>query len=117
MWEEREEKELVMHYPKYPGVFLSLGDFAYLFIFCNIFYSGQFFFFLIFTFWSHHTARGVLAPTRDRTHAPLQWKHGVLTTALPGKSLFRTNFRENHNNIPFFIIGLGIFFLFSLSSI
>lgn len=27
------------------------------------------------------------SPTRDWTFAPLQWKHGVLTPGLPGKSL------------------------------
>ena len=27
------------------------------------------------------------SPTRDGTHVPLQWKGGVLTTSLPGKSL------------------------------
>ena len=26
--------------------------------------------------------------TRTRTHAPLQWKHGVLTIGPPGKSAF-----------------------------
>ena len=28
------------------------------------------------------------SPTKDQTHAPLQWKCGVLTTGYPGKSLF-----------------------------
>ena len=26
------------------------------------------------------------SPTRDRTHVPLQWKHGDLITGPPGKS-------------------------------
>ena len=30
---------------------------------------------------------GLSSPTRDQTRAPLQWKHGVLTTGPPGKSL------------------------------
>ena len=38
----------------------------------------------IFTF---HFRWGHTSPTRDQTCAPLHWKHGVLTTGPPGKSL------------------------------
>ena len=31
--------------------------------------------------------RYLSSPTRDRTRTPLQWKHRVLATGLPGKSL------------------------------
>ena len=34
--------------------------------------------------------RDLSSPTRDRTHVPLQWKLGVLTTGLPGNSLCLT---------------------------
>lgn len=38
-----------------------------------------------FFFWPHLTACGSLL--RFSTHTPLHWKHGVLTTGPPGKSL------------------------------
>jgi len=35
------------------------------------------------------------SPTKEPIHAPLEWKCGVLTTALPGKSLeFFTELHE-----------------------
>ena len=41
--------------------------------------------------------------TRDQTWAPLHWKHGVLATGLPGKSvvlLGLTNFTQGVNCLP-----------------
>ena len=35
--------------------------------------------------------RDLSSPTRDRTCCPLHWKHGVLTTGPPGKSLLATS--------------------------
>ena len=40
---------------------------------------------LFFSFWPLFMAQRT-SPTRDQTCAPLQWKHGVLTTTLPRKS-------------------------------
>ena len=43
---------------------------------------------VFFFFWPYRTACGIFSSaTRDRTHVPLHWKCGVLTTGPPGKSL------------------------------
>ena len=34
-----------------------------------------------------HGLRDLSSPTRDRTHAPLQWKHRVLTTGHQGSPI------------------------------
>ena len=38
------------------------------------------------------------SPTRDQTHTLLQWKHGVLTTGLPGSPY------DNHLKVLLFFI-------------
>ena len=43
----------------------------------------SFFFFL----WQHHSAWGILVPWPGIKPMPPKWKHGVLTTGLPGSSL------------------------------
>ena len=65
--------------------------------------------FFYFVFWLCHMVYGILVPWRGieqwppyhyQSPDPLQWKYGVLTTGLPGKS-------------PGFILLRGPFFLFS----
>ena len=50
----------------------------------------------IFTF---HFRWGHTSPTRDQTCAPLHWKHGVLTTGPPGKSLEFLVFTPSCDNL------------------
>ena len=51
-------------------------------------YMGNFFFF----FWLHHAACRNF-PNQGSNPHPLQWKHRVLTTAPPGKSLYMGKLR------------------------
>ena len=42
----------------------------------------------LFIYWQlHHTACGILVPDQVSNPCPLQWKHRILTTGQPGKSL------------------------------
>ena len=45
-----------------------------------------FFFFFFLIFGLPCGMQDLSSPTRDQTHAPLQWKHRVLTIGPPGKS-------------------------------
>ena len=45
-----------------------------------------FHFLFFFFFWLSLSMRDLSSWTRDRTHAPLQWKWGILTTGPPGNS-------------------------------
>ena len=47
-------------------------------------------FFFFFFFWLCHL--GTLFPNQGSNPCPLHWKHGVLTTGLPGKSLNHATF-------------------------
>ena len=47
----------------------------------------SFFFFFNFFLAMLRSLQDLSSLTRNQTHAPLQWKHRVLTTGLPGKSL------------------------------
>ena len=49
-------------------------------------YSALFIYFLLFVFGCIMGHVGFSSVTRDQIHCPLQWKYGVLTTGLPGKS-------------------------------
>ena len=48
-------------------------------------------------FWLHHTAFQIFVPQPVSNLWPLQWKHGVLTTGLPGKSHTINNFKANNS--------------------
>ena len=65
------------------GLFLSFSDSLLL-----VYRYGTNFFMLNFFFFFKHCSecRILGSPTRDQTHT-LQWKHRVLTSGLPGKSL------------------------------
>ena len=51
--------------------------------------------FFFFFFWSLHTVYGILVPDQGSNPGPLQWKRGVLTTGLPGNSLYLFFFNAN----------------------
>ena len=54
--------------------------------------------YLFFFFLLHHTFCGILVPFQGSYLGSLQWKHGVLTTGLPGKSpkyIIKKNFYWN----------------------
>ena len=73
------------------GIFFKLFS-VYFFLSCYFILINFFFsflsFFLFFLFVVPCSTWHLSSPTRDRTHAPLHWKHGVLTTGPPGKSAF-----------------------------
>ena len=54
-------------------------------------WKANFFFFFLAT---PLGMRDLSSLTRDQTGIPLQWKHEVLTTGLPGKSLEGTNLND-----------------------
>ena len=54
---------------------------------CTYSFFGFCFCFFFFFCAALHSMRDPSSPTRDRTCVPLHWKHRVLTTGPPGKSL------------------------------
>ena len=70
-------------------VFQGMGDrmFIHYMYWENLFFLNNHDLFIYF-YWLCHKAHGVLVPHSGFEHAPLHWKHRVLITTLPGKSLF-----------------------------
>ena len=62
-----------------------------------------------FFFWLHCATCGILVPQLGIEPAPLQWKHGVLITGPPGKSLKLLHFKLDFHRVePMKVISSGI---------
>ena len=71
------------------GILSVIGSLWVLWIIC-------FKIFILFCFRPCHTAYGILVPDQGSNPCALRWKHGVLTTGLPGKSQDNTFLKPHH---------------------